>query len=74
MQRNPATTLPCIGFIRGSGDSFMTEQELSEENHYRFEERLALLCGMDVPTAAQICLAIDEAQEACEKLRNEKQR
>jgi len=49
----------------------MTDQELSEENHYRFEERLAIMCGMEQPTAAQICLAIEEAAEACEKLRNE---
>ena len=48
-----------------------TEEQLSVEYDHLFETRLGILCGMDQPTAAQICLAIDEATEACSKLRKE---
>lgn len=49
----------------------MTDDQLRDEHHYRFEERLAILCGTDEPTAQQICLAIEEAETACAKLREE---
>lgn len=50
----------------------MTDKELSEENHYRFEERLAIMCGLDQPTAKQICIAIEEAAASCDELRKQK--
>jgi len=49
----------------------MTDRELSEENGYRITERLGIMCGENNPTKAQVSLAIKEAKEACDKLRNE---
>jgi len=49
----------------------MTEQELAEEHGYRVTERLGIMCGDRNPTKAQVELAIKEADEACERLRNE---
>ncbi len=49
----------------------MTEEELKEEYRHIFETRLAIMCAMDIPCAAQVAIAIEEATEACEKLREE---
>lgn len=49
-----------------------TSDELLSEFQYRLEERLALLCGLDEPTAEQLALAMAEADAACEQLKNEK--
>ena len=47
----------------------MTDTELQEEHAYRREERLAIMVGMDEPTAAQVALAFEEADRAIEQLR-----
>jgi hypothetical protein len=48
-----------------------TESELKEEFSYRTEERLALMIGLDQPTAEQLCAAFEEADAACEELRKQ---
>lgn len=47
----------------------MNDSELQEEHAYRMEERLAILCGMDTPTAQQVAMAMEEADQAIEQLR-----
>jgi hypothetical protein len=47
----------------------MNESELQEEHHHIMETRLAILCGMDTPTAQQVALAMEEADKAIEQLR-----
>lgn len=41
----------------------MTYEEIIAEKAYRYEERLALLCGNKEPTEWQKQLAMKEAQE-----------
>ena len=49
----------------------MNAQELDAEWTYRMEERLGIMCGMDEPTAEQFCIAVAEADEAMEKLKQQ---
>ena len=49
----------------------MTREDLEIEWHYRFEERLALLCGENRPTKEQLEIARREATEAVSKLKKE---
>lgn len=46
-----------------------TQEQLESEFSYRLEERLAIMCGMDEPTAQQIAIATAEADAACEQLK-----
>lgn len=45
-----------------------TKDQLAVEFDHIMETRLAILCGMDQPTAEQLCIAIQEAEEHVEKL------
>lgn len=49
----------------------MTIKDLDAEWTYRMEERLGIMCGMDEPTAEQFCIAMAEADEAVEKLKQQ---
>ena len=49
----------------------MTPEELKAEWKYRYEERLAILCGADTPTEEQIKIATDEADKAIAQLKEE---
>lgn len=47
----------------------MTERELQAEWRYRYEERLGIMCGDGDPTDEQRGIAMAEADEAIEKLK-----
>ncbi len=49
----------------------MTEDELREEFLYRVTERFGIMCGTDEPNESQRKIAVDEAKEACAKLREQ---
>lgn len=49
----------------------MTESELTYEWKYRYEERIAILCGTNEPTREQMDIAGKEADEAIEKLKSQ---
>lgn len=48
-----------------------TESELAKEWQYRYEERLAILCGKDEPTESQIVLAKQDADATINALLSE---
>lgn len=50
----------------------MTTDELAAEWRYRYEERLGILCGGEKPTLEQEKIAHREADDAVERLKNEK--
>lgn len=41
----------------------MTQDQLNAETDYRYEERLAVLCGNQVPTELEKQMAMDDARE-----------
>lgn len=47
----------------------LTGNDLRDEWNYRFNERLAIMAGVDEPTGDQTIIAMQEADEAIEKLR-----
>lgn len=46
----------------------LTPEEARKEFNYRYEERIAILCGKNDPTAEQMAMAMQEAEEAIKKL------
>lgn len=49
----------------------MTEQELKTERKYRYEERLGIMCGDAIPTAAQSNIAREETDAAVRALQSD---
>ncbi len=49
----------------------MTEDQLREEFLYRVTERFGIMCGTDEPSESQRVISVEEAKEACAKLREE---
>ncbi len=49
----------------------MTDQELRDEFAYRVSERLGIMCSTDEPTEEQREIAVKEARQACDELREE---
>jgi hypothetical protein len=50
---------------------FMTEDELRDEFLYRVTERFGIMCVTDEPTEDQRVIAVEEAKQACEELRQQ---
>lgn len=47
----------------------MSQSELIEEFKYRYEERIAILCGTGEPTREQMDIAAKESDETIEKIK-----
>lgn len=48
----------------------MTQPDQDAERHYRYQERIGILCGTDKPTEEQERMARGEAEEIVKQLRS----